>query len=180
MRKQDWFAVVCGVDDPCQWCPKMESVSIPILWSMNLQEHINRALKWSKVKLKTGGLLVLAYSLAAYVIWLLPTINMECGPRPFVRVVLIKTIGGLAQLLLQVAALIQCVPVAAGVALSYSRSGVRCIIFLLLWFLKLLVGSNSGEALSGDRRTRPSCVVKQQCRSSSIQGSTWDSPTSSM
>lgn len=76
--------------------------------------------------------MVLAYSLAAYVIWLLPTINMECGPRPFVRVVLIKTIGGLAQLLPQVAALIQCVPVAAGVALSYSRSGVRCMFFLLL------------------------------------------------
>ena len=64
---------------------------------------MNQSVELIKVKLKIEGLLVLAYSLAAYVIWLLPTINMECGPRPFVRVVLIKTNGGLVQLLQQVA-----------------------------------------------------------------------------
>ena len=77
------------------------------------------------------GLLVLAYSLAAYVIWLLLTINMEGGPGPFVRVVLIKKIGELVQLLPQVAALLQCVPVAAAVALRYSCSGLRCMFFFV-------------------------------------------------
>ena len=76
------------------------------------------------------GLLVLAYSLAAYVIWLLLTINMEGGPRPLVRVVLIKKNGELVQLLPQVAALLQCVPVAAAVALRYSWSGLRCVFFV--------------------------------------------------